>query len=88
MEEGYAPTNPLFSRGTFSWPSREVREAYEAALVELFKEYPYRAWYHSREARSEALIYARSGNLHLSRRFAIEGGIPPERLNILEALLL
>jgi len=65
-----------------------VREAYEAALVELFREYEFKPWYHSATCRNEALIYAKSGNLQLARRFALSGGIPEERMNILEALLL
>jgi gamma-glutamyltranspeptidase len=64
-----------------------VREAYAAALEALFREYPEDKW-HRLMDRKDALDYAERGYLVQARNYARSGGIPEDRLTVLEALLL
>jgi hypothetical protein len=68
----------------------DTRQAYAAALWHLYGEYPPAPPYANKwkADRIDAYGYALRGNFVLAHSYARQGGIPEDRLTVLEALLL
>lgn len=79
-------TPPEIREGPYSWPSREQREAYRAALEYLFNEYPTVDAYELKY-REIAIDTITSSLFFGVREAALRGGVPEERIDALEALL-
>ena len=91
MGDQYKPVSaPTYREGPFSWPSWDTREAYAAALRALYKEYPTITPYERNQQmdREDAHGYAMRGNFVAAHNYARSGGIPEDRITVLEALLL
>ena len=75
-----------YRQGPYSWPTREQREAFEAALDELFKLYPPEDNY-QRTMRADAFWHLRSNIYHSAAESAVYGGVPREHMMAVMALL-
>lgn len=82
----YKPSHPHYREGPYSWPSQAQREAYLAALHQLFETYPARSKVEQFE-RDWAIKDAQSGVIPSAHRCAIAGGVPEAHLTSIEALL-